>query len=130
MTKCGDGLVLGNEACDDNNTINGDGCSSSCTVESTFYCMGAPSVCTHCQQYCLICMSATTCTNCSSITIWDPFSSVCFANCSSINYCITCQVSTTSSGDYLQCLNCSGGYSVDSTTNICLPICGDGILAP
>jgi len=32
---CGDGVVEGSEACDDGNTINGDGCSSVCTVEGT-----------------------------------------------------------------------------------------------
>lgn len=31
---CGDGLVSGAEACDDGNTTNGDGCSSTCTVET------------------------------------------------------------------------------------------------
>jgi cysteine-rich repeat protein len=31
---CGDGLVLGGEQCDDGNQTGGDGCSSSCTLES------------------------------------------------------------------------------------------------
>merc|ERR1712093_146611 len=31
--KCGDGKKLGNEECDDGNTTDGDGCSSSCEVE-------------------------------------------------------------------------------------------------
>jgi cysteine-rich repeat protein len=30
---CGDGVIEGNEVCDDGNTIDGDGCSSTCTVE-------------------------------------------------------------------------------------------------
>lgn len=31
---CGDGVILdGVEACDDGNTISGDGCSSSCEIE-------------------------------------------------------------------------------------------------
>lgn len=30
---CGDALTSGGEQCDDGNTINGDGCSSTCTVE-------------------------------------------------------------------------------------------------
>ena len=30
---CGDGAKQGNEACDDGNAANGDGCSSTCTVE-------------------------------------------------------------------------------------------------
>jgi cysteine-rich repeat protein len=33
-TICGDGLVRGSEACDDGNQVNGDGCSSSCTIEA------------------------------------------------------------------------------------------------
>ena len=32
--SCGDGLVQGREACDDGNNRNGDGCSSSCEIES------------------------------------------------------------------------------------------------
>ncbi len=32
---CGNGVVEGNEECDDGNTINGDGCSASCTTEVT-----------------------------------------------------------------------------------------------
>lgn len=31
---CGDGVVNGNEQCDDGNTNNGDGCSSACTIEA------------------------------------------------------------------------------------------------
>ena len=37
--SCGDGIVDdGNEACDDFNTANGDGCSNSCTVETGYVC--------------------------------------------------------------------------------------------
>jgi cysteine-rich repeat protein len=44
---CGDGTIqTGNgEECDDNGTANGDGCSSSCQVETGWTCTGAPSVC-------------------------------------------------------------------------------------
>jgi len=31
---CGNGIVEGAEACDDGNTVSGDGCSATCTVES------------------------------------------------------------------------------------------------
>jgi len=31
---CGDGLLSGNEQCDDGNTLSGDGCSPTCTVEA------------------------------------------------------------------------------------------------
>ena len=33
FARCGDGLVLPPEACDDGNTLNGDGCDSNCKVE-------------------------------------------------------------------------------------------------
>ena len=47
---CGNGAVAMPENCDDGNTANGDGCSSSCTVESGYECFlpddaGTPSVC-------------------------------------------------------------------------------------
>ncbi len=34
IAVCGDGVVDGNETCDDGNTRNGDGCSSFCRVEA------------------------------------------------------------------------------------------------
>ncbi|MBX3156273.1 MAG: tandem-95 repeat protein [Deltaproteobacteria bacterium] len=42
---CGDGVIAAPETCDDGNTANGDGCSSACTVENGFLCLGAPSAC-------------------------------------------------------------------------------------
>jgi hypothetical protein len=30
----------------------------------------------------------------------------------------------------MKCMRCSGGYSVDASSNLCLPICADGIVAP
>ncbi|MBU2259898.1 DUF4215 domain-containing protein [Patescibacteria group bacterium] len=49
-TVCGDGTVwVGHEGCDDGDTSNGDGCSSTCTVESGWTCNGtAPSICQKC----------------------------------------------------------------------------------
>jgi len=35
-----------NEECDHNNIIDGDGCSSTCEVETSYNCAGNPSVCT------------------------------------------------------------------------------------
>jgi cysteine-rich repeat protein len=53
FSACGDGKRNpnpdANEACDDRNLINGDGCSSTCEVETGFVCSGPPhglSVCT------------------------------------------------------------------------------------
>ena len=41
---CGDGLRIGTEACDDADTDDGDGCSSTCVVESGFACIGGSAV--------------------------------------------------------------------------------------
>jgi fibro-slime domain-containing protein len=37
-TKCGDGLILSGEECDDGNAVSGDGCSAACKVEDGFTC--------------------------------------------------------------------------------------------
>lgn len=42
---CGDGIVVGDEECDDGNDIDGDGCSATCTREPGYDCSGSPSVC-------------------------------------------------------------------------------------
>ncbi|MCB9619268.1 MAG: DUF4215 domain-containing protein [Sandaracinus sp.] len=42
---CGDGVVTPGEACDDGGVASGDGCSATCTVETGWACMGAPSSC-------------------------------------------------------------------------------------
>ena len=34
LPECGNGIVQGGEFCDDGNLVNGDCCSSSCTVEA------------------------------------------------------------------------------------------------
>ena len=38
---CGDHVVGGVESCDDGNTENADGCSSSCTIEEGYMCFGS-----------------------------------------------------------------------------------------
>lgn len=45
--SCGDKLIIKTlgEECDDGNTANGDGCSSSCKLESGFNCAGTPTEC-------------------------------------------------------------------------------------
>lgn len=41
---CGDGQRFSNEGCDDGNLLDGDGCSSTCTLESGFDCADAPAL--------------------------------------------------------------------------------------
>lgn len=43
---CGDGMIEATETCDDGGTANGNGCSSTCAVETGFQCTGSPSTCT------------------------------------------------------------------------------------
>lgn len=42
---CGNGTIEGMETCDDNNTMNGDGCSNFCMIEPGFNCTNEPSNC-------------------------------------------------------------------------------------
>ena len=44
--ECGDGIISGEEQCDDGNTEDEDGCSSSCTVEDGWKCEEAGQPCT------------------------------------------------------------------------------------
>lgn len=43
--RCGNGITAGKEDCDDGNTLPGDGCSPTCTVETGYHCNGQPSHC-------------------------------------------------------------------------------------
>jgi len=43
---CGNSKIENIEQCDDGNTRNGDGCSSTCLTETSYTCIGEPSVCT------------------------------------------------------------------------------------
>jgi|CZKU01.1.fsa_nt_gi fibro-slime domain-containing protein len=43
---CGNGVVAGNELCDDGNTTSNDGCSSTCAVEAGYTCPTANAPCT------------------------------------------------------------------------------------
>ncbi|NIS37378.1 MAG: DUF4215 domain-containing protein, partial [Actinobacteria bacterium] len=42
---CGDGVINGDEACDDGGTATGDGCSDTCTIETGYVCESEPSSC-------------------------------------------------------------------------------------
>ena len=42
---CGDGAIGSGETCDDGNTADTDGCSSTCAIETGFVCSGTPSTC-------------------------------------------------------------------------------------
>ena len=59
--ECGNGIINTGERCDDNNTVPGDGCSSSCRFEPVgFNCINLnysiPSHCTKCSPGCFSCI--------------------------------------------------------------------------
>jgi MYXO-CTERM domain-containing protein len=63
---CGDGIVEGTEACDDDDLDPADGCSATCTIESGYACTGMPSTCTdidECTTNVDDCSPSATCTN-------------------------------------------------------------------
>jgi len=43
VTRCGDGFRVGTEVCDDGDLVNGNGCTSTCTIEAGFECGGGSS---------------------------------------------------------------------------------------
>jgi fibro-slime domain-containing protein len=101
VATCGDGIMSGPEACDDGNTVSGDGCSATCHIELGYKCSGSPSKC-----------SPTVCGDgkvegtegCDDGNIWP------FDGCSP-----TCQIEP-------QC------GSATSAVGACQTGCGDGIL--
>jgi cysteine-rich repeat protein len=68
---CGDGVLQTGEGCDDGNTMGGDGCSATCTLESGFRCPTPGQPCVPLAG----CASRTesTCnTDCAPIYAYDP----------------------------------------------------------
>ena len=127
QTVCGDGIWAGTEECDDNNTIDNDGCSSLCVIESAYYCLNvnlSTSRCSPCTTGCLNCSSDTLCTLCdlnyNSLT--NATDTYCDPDCSNISLCLLCHVLNST----VQCDTCSTGYSVDNNT--CSTVCGDGLV--
>lgn len=100
-TVCGDGILRGDKQCDDGNQLDGDGCSSRCTIETGWTCPtpGLP------------CTRIITCGNgqpgpgkeCDDANTRDG------DGCSS-----TCQVER--------------GWTCTGFPSICAPICGDGLV--
>ena len=48
--RCGNGFLDDGEDCDDGNNLDGDGCSTFCSIESGYVCIGEPSVCSSCSD--------------------------------------------------------------------------------
>ena len=132
ITVWGDGLKAGTEKCDDGNTINGDGCNSSCTsVESSWVWSGGSTTsrdtCTFCSSG-LYQNSATTPTTCvphwgdgkkAGTEKWDDANTNngdgCNSSCTSVESSWVWSGGSTTTSD--TCTFCtSGWYQNDATT--------------
>uniref|UniRef100_A0A7S0F111 LNR domain-containing protein n=1 Tax=Hanusia phi TaxID=3032 RepID=A0A7S0F111_9CRYP len=103
---CGDGVRVQQEACDDGNTRDGDGCSSSCSVESGWVCSDNPQVA-------------------------DISTSLCYGICADGKRVAAeqCDDGNTKSGDGCdQFCGLESGY-VCADNGLCSTNCGDGIIA-
>ena len=100
--------VFYNEQCDDGNTINGDGCSSKCTIESLFRCT--------------VSFGRNFCRKTCGDGVLD------------VDTGEACDDGNTNNGDgcnYNCQVECGYSCSTDdsSTPSICRPVCGDGIVS-
>eukprot|EP00727_Mastigamoeba_balamuthi_P009485 m51a1_g5159 hypothetical protein (1839) ;mRNA; f:100789-108596 len=98
---CGDGIRTPGEQCDDHNTDNEDGCSSSCTTERGWNCSGSPSTCHATCGDGITAVGAETCDD---------------ANANESDGCASCAISK--------------GWSCSGEPSRCSEVCGDGILTP
>ena len=137
---CGDGLRAGAETCDDQNTSNGDGCSSTCTIESNYICTGGTT------------SSKDTCSSCPAgqppnsgktacVAVWGDGLRAGAETCDDQNTSngdgcsSTCTIEsnyiwtggTTSSKD--TCSACPAGQPPDSGKTSCQAVWGDGLRA-
>ncbi len=89
QTTCGDGLITGAEECDDDGTINGDGCSATCAVESGWNCSSEPSVCSEICGDGLIVGDEVCDSNSTSCTTDDGYdgTKLCNATCNGWKVC-------------------------------------------
>ncbi|HEX5062143.1 MAG TPA: DUF4215 domain-containing protein, partial [Kofleriaceae bacterium] len=145
VATCGDAVRTGGEACDQGDTTNGDGCSSTCDVEAGWSCTATnPSVCTpncgdgiragaeQCDQG-----NTTNGDGCSSTCMIEPgyqctgSPSVCTTVCGDgiIAGAEQCDQGNTTNGD-----GCSStcqaepGWNCAGSPSVCTSVCGDGIV--
>ena len=146
---CGNSILDTGEQCDDGNTANGDGCSSTCQIEATYQCVNSPmpSLCTYCGDAKVIgtevcddgtndgigcavgCLGAALDWSCTSGSTTSP--SVCTSLCgnSVLNAGEQCDDGNIVSGD-----GCSStctieaGWSCSGSPSVCTPICGDSLV--
>jgi|GEM_PF-2415435 len=132
---CGNGVLEGEEECDDDNNDNGDGCSATCAVEAGFSCdTASPSVCTDYDE-CEgenggdNCNTNASCTN-------TPGSFICSCNAGYYGDGVTCngcpagKYSTAVGAITVDtCAPCEAGNYANGTANTSCTVCDEGTYA-
>jgi len=140
---CGDGLVAEDEQCDDDENVDGDGCSATCMLEPGWQCQGQP---TSCFAVCgdAIIVGEEQCdddniqpgdgcsVDCLSEDGWacEGEPSVCVTVCGD-GFVVgeACDDDNNNDGD-----GCSAtceqeeGYMCDGEPSVCPAVCGDGLI--
>lgn len=142
-------MQIFSETCDDGNLISGDGCSSSCTIETNYVCNTTPNpnVCYKCGnnilQYLEECDDGNNVSGdgCSATCMLES-KTYCNAGATSCAVCgngnrktgavynEACDDGNLISGDgcSFDCKNIETGYTCTTAVpNVCKPICGDGL---
>ena len=141
---CGDGTILEAEACDDGNRTSGDGCDSSCQIETGFDCLGEPSTCSEICGDGLI-VGGETCddggttsgdgcdSSCQIETGFDCLGepSTCSEVCGDglIVGGEACDDTNTNPGDGCDAAcQVESGYACSGLPSTCSEVCGDGLI--
>jgi cysteine-rich repeat protein len=127
LDVCGDGQasVPANEACDDGNAVNGDGCTDTCTVESGWTCpaAGSCSDIDECADGTDNCSVNATCTN-------TPGSFTCACDFGYSGDGVTCTVDDSDGDGNTDPVECTDPTNCEDTdgdgTPDYLDVCGDG----
>ena len=142
---CGDGLRVGDEACDDGNTVSLEGCSGDCvSIEDGYTCAGGSSTsadaCVPCHTSCAKCSgtSSTECTTCAAATPFfsqDSQGASCLASCTptgkyanaTSGLCEPCEATcgTCTGPARTDCLTCTSDATPLLHNGACVDACPD-----